>query len=203
MRTVLLSTTRKRHRSFPRALLLARTAVLPPKDGPKDEHHEVDPRDPHPLAPRDVQAPLALLPLVADLQEPLRVVRNHAVEFPFDGPLHHGFLVDGPHVQRSPFCFGVADEACAEEGQHERLLQHVERYVRNREELARVRYGEADVRDGEGGEVFCAEGEELDGPAAEDQALVPRFERVWGGGLNGFRDEAHDVVGVVVELKGS
>lgn len=59
------------------------------------------------------------------------------------------------------------------------------------------------MRDGEGGEVFCAEGEELDGPAAEDQALVPRFERVWGDGLNGFRDEAHDVVGVVVELKGS
>ena len=97
--------------------------------------------------------------------------------------------------------FGIADEARAEEGQHERLLQHVEGDVGDGEELARVRDGEADVGDWEGGEVAGAEGEELDGPAAEDQALVPRFEGVWGDGVNRFCDEAHDVFGVVVELR--
>ena len=51
-----------------------------------------------------------------------------------------------------------------------------------------------------GGKIFRAEGEELDGPATEDEALVPRFEGVWRNRLNCFRDEAHDIVGVVVEL---
>lgn len=50
------------------------------------------------------------------------------------------------------------------------------------------------------GEVFRAEGEELEGPTPEDEALVPRFEGVRQNGMNCFRDEAHDVFGVVVEL---
>ena len=56
------------------------------------------------------------------------------------------------------------------------------------------------MRDGKGGEVFRTEREELDGPAPEDQALIPGFEGIGGDGSNGFRDEAHDVIGVVVEL---
>ena len=191
---------RKRRCSFLRAVPLVRTAVLPPEYRAEDEHHEVDPGDAHQLAPRHVKVPLPSLPLVADLQEPLRVVGDHAVESLLDAPFHHVWLVDRPHVQRSPFCLGVADEAGAEEGQHERLLEDVEGDVGDREELARVRDGEADVRDGVRGEVFRAQREELDGPAAEDQALVPGFEGVRGDGLDGFGDEAHDVVGVVVEL---
>lgn len=54
----------------------------------------------------------------------------------------------------------------------------------------------------EGGEVFRAEREELEGPAAEDQALVPGSEGIGGDGSDGFGDEAHDVVGIVVELAG-
>lgn len=57
------------------------------------------------------------------------------------------------------------------------------------------------MRYGKGGEVFCAEREELDGPAPKDKTLIPGLEGIWGHGSNGFRDEAHDVVGVVVELE--
>ena len=56
------------------------------------------------------------------------------------------------------------------------------------------------MRYGKGGEVFRAEREEFDGPAAEDQTVMPRFERVCGDGLDGLCDQPHDVVGVVVEL---
>lgn len=58
------------------------------------------------------------------------------------------------------------------------------------------------MRYGIGGEVFGAERDELEGPAAEDQALVPGFEGTWADGVYGFGKEAHDVVGVIVELKG-
>ena len=59
------------------------------------------------------------------------------------------------------------------------------------------------MRYGEGWEVLRAEREELDGPTPEDKALIPGLERIWGDRLNGFCDEAHDVVGVVVELTDS
>ena len=194
---------RRRDRPFRRDLFLARSTVLPPKYCAKDEHHEVDPSDHHPLAKRDVDAPpLPSLPLVTNLQELLRIVRDDPVEFLLDAPPHHVRLVDRPHVQRAPLGFGVADEARAEDGEHEGLLQHVEGDVGDREELARVRDGEADVRDGEGGQVFGAEGEVLDGPAAEDDALVPGFEGIRRHGSDGFGDEAHHFVGVVVELYG-
>ena len=59
------------------------------------------------------------------------------------------------------------------------------------------------MRYGEGWEVLGAEREELDGPAPEDEALIPGLEGIRGDGSNGFCDEAHDVTGVVVELAGS
>lgn len=176
--------------------------MLPPEQRPKDKHHKVGPSNQHPLTQRDLDVPLPLLPLVADFQEALRVVRNHTVKLVFDAPFHHGLLVDRPDVHRPPLRFHIADEACSEEWQHERLLQHVEGDVGDREELARVRDGEADVRYGIGGEVFRAEREEFEGPAADDQALVPGFEGTWGDRLYGFGNEAHDVVGVIIELKG-
>lgn len=58
------------------------------------------------------------------------------------------------------------------------------------------------MRYGITGEVFRAEREEFESPAAEDQALIPGFEGVWGDGLYAFSNEAHDVVGVIIELKG-
>lgn len=164
----LLFCTRKRQGSLPRGILFIRTAILPPEYRPENKHHEIDPSDHHPLAPRDVDFPFPLLPLVTDLEKPLRVVRDHAIEILVDAPFHQVFFIDRPHVQRPALRFRVADEACSEERQHEGLLEHVERDVRNGEELAGVRYGESDMRDWEVGEVFCAEGEELDGPAAED-----------------------------------
>ena len=57
-------------------------------------------------------------------------------------------------------------------------MKHVEGYVRDGEELARIRYGETNVRYGEGWEVLRAEREELDGPAPEDKALIPELERI-------------------------
>ena len=163
--------TRKRHRSLPRfarGFFLARNTVLPPKYRPKDKHHKIDPGDHHPLAPRDVDLPLSLLPLVTDLQESLWVIRNHTVEFPFYTPFHHGFLVDRPYEQWPPFRFHIANEARSKTRYHEGLLQHIEGNVRNREKFARVRYAEPDMRYGKGGEVFRAERKELDGPAPED-----------------------------------
>ena len=190
----------RRYRLFLRLVFLSRTAVFPPEDRAEDEDHEINPSDQHPLTPRDVNLSLSSLPLVANFQEALRVVRDHAVEFPLDTPLHHGLVVDRPHVQWSSFRFGVAHETSAEVWGHECLLQHVEGHVGDGEELARVRYGEADVGYREGREVLRAEREEFDRPATEDYSLIPRF-KVWGDGLDGFRDETHDLVGVVVELE--
>ena len=157
----LLFAAGQRDRPFRRDLsfCLARSVVLPPEDGAEDEHHEIDPGDHHPLAQGDVDAPPPSLPLVTDVEEELRVVRDDAVEFPLDTPPHHLRLVDRPHVQRSAlFGLGVADEARPEDGQHEGFLQHVEGDVGDGQELARVRDGEANVRDGEGGQVLRAEG---------------------------------------------
>ena len=161
--------TEERHLPLPPGRFVTRrTAVLPPEDRAEDEHHEIDPGDHHPLAPRDADLPLPLLPLVADLQEPLRVVRDDAIEALVDAPPHHVQLVDRPRVQRPPSRPDLAHEARAEVRQHEGLLQHVEGDVGDGEEFARVRDGEADVRDWEGRKVLRAEGEELDGPASED-----------------------------------
>lgn len=112
---------------------------------------------------------------------------------------------------------GVAQEFGAE-GAHEHFLQQVEGDGGVREEAAGVGEREADVGNGEGGEVGGAEGEEFElgddldlkrwewgrgtyGPAAEEDALVPGAG--WGGGdgVDGAGDEAHYGVGVVVELK--
>lgn len=53
---------------------------------------------------------------------------------------------------------------------------------------------------GKGGQVFGAEREKFGGPAPEHQALIPGAVGIWAHGSNGLRDEAHDVIGVVVEL---
>ena len=198
--SLLILCLRKRQGPLPLGFFIARTTILPPEDRPEDKHHEINPSDHHPLAPRDVDFPLPLLPLVTHLQKPLRVVRNHTIEFLFDAPFHYILLVDRPHVQRPPLRLRIADEAGSEERQYEGLLQHIEGDVGNGEELAGVGYGEADMRYWKVGKVFRAEGEELDGPATENEALGPRFEGVRRNGLNCLRDEAHDVVSVVVEL---
>ena len=122
---------RKRHSPLPLGFLIARTTILPPEYRPEDKHHEINPGDHHPLAPRDVDFPLPLLPLVADLQKPLRVIRNHTIEFLFDAPFHHVLLIDRPHVKRPPLRLRVADEAGSDERQHEGLLQHVEGDIGN------------------------------------------------------------------------
>ena len=196
----LLLSAGQRHSSFRRLLFLARTTIFPPKYRPKDDDHQIDPGNAHPLAPRNLNVPLALLPLVTDLQELLWIIGNHSVESLLDAPLHHVFFVNRPDVQRPSFRFRIADETCSEKRQHERLCKHIEGYVGDREKFARVWDGEADVGYREGGEVFGAKREVSDGPAAEDQALIPWFQRVWGYGSNGFRNEAHDFVGVIIKL---
>ena len=119
----LLPSAGKRQRPLLRGFSLGRgTTVLPPEDRPKNEHQEVDPDDHHPLAPRDVDLPLSLLPLVAHLQEPLGVVGNHTIEFLAYTPPHHVLLVDRPHVQRPSFRFHIANKACSKEWHDEGLL---------------------------------------------------------------------------------
>ena len=104
-----------RDRCLPQLLCLARPSVLPPKNCAKNEYHEMDPGNHHPLAPGDVDFPLSLLPLVADLQKQLRIVRKHPIELLVYAPSHHVRLVDRPHVYRPPFRFHVTNEACAKD----------------------------------------------------------------------------------------
>ena len=187
-------------RSRDLSILTRRAPVLPPENHTEDKHHEIDPSYHQPLTERDIGSSPPPLPVPADVQKQLRIVRDDAVEFPSQTPTHHLGLIDRPHVQRTALGFGVADEAGPEDGQHEGLLEHVEGDARDGEELARVGDREANVRDGVGGQVVRAEGQVLDGPAAEDDALVPGFGGGGGYGTDGFGDEAHDGFGVVVEL---
>ena len=85
-----------------------------------------------------------------------------------------------------------------EQVQH--FLQHIEGHVRYAEELRGVGRREANVRDGEAGEVEAAEGEEFRGPDAEDDSLRPGLRGRWDGGYR-FADEAHHGFGVVVKLR--
>ena len=61
------------------------------------------------------------------------------------------------------------------------MLQRVEANMRQGEESARIGNGEADVRDCVARQVLRAKGEELCGPNAENDALIP-------GGRGGGRD---------------
>lgn len=63
-----------------------------------------------------------------------------------DAPPHHIFVIHRPAEYRSPGSFRIAKEISTP-GAHEGFLQEVERYIRNREELPRVGYGEANIAD--------------------------------------------------------
>ena len=138
----------KRHSFHPLPLLPLDASILPPKDRPEDDDHEIDPRDHQPLAPRHRVCPLACLPLLAHLEEALRVVGDDAVQTVADAPFHHLVLVDGPDVNRSLLRLGVAQELGPKVGQHEGFLEDVEGDVGDGEELSGVWDGETDVGDG-------------------------------------------------------
>ena len=63
-----------------------------------------------------------------------------------DAPSHHIFVVHRPGKYRSPSSFRIAEEISAPET-HEGFLQEIERYIRDRKKLPRVRDGEANVAD--------------------------------------------------------
>ena len=175
--------------------------MLPPKDGAKDKDHELGPGGHHPVLAGDVKLAVALLPFVADVQEPLRIIGADAVQSCLNRPAHLVRIVDRPGVDRPAVAVGVVDEPRAEVRHPERVLQHVEGDVGGVEELSGVRGREADVGGWEGREVFDAEGEVFGGPDAEDDAPMPgplrvRFDRVDGAG-----NQPDNVRGIVVQLE--
>lgn len=117
-----------------------------------------------------------------------------------DAPAHHFVVVDGPGDDGAVEAVGVADEARAGGPDEEDFLEGVEGDGGRGEELAGVGGGEADVGDGEGGEVVRAEGKVFDlgrasvpglgrgpkgdkevayGPDTEYYALIPGPARAW------------------------
>lgn len=181
------------------ALLPFQAPVPPPKDHREDNYHQIQPDDRHPLPALNRNLLLPVLPLVAHVQKPLRIVRDDAVGFLRDAPPHHALAVDSPEIDGPPGGLDVAQQAPAA-GAEDALLQDVEGDVGEGQELAGVGAGEADVRDGEGREVVRAKGEELGGPAAEDDALGPGLRGVGRDVLDGLGDQSHYVVRVVVDL---
>lgn len=174
--------------------------MFPPENRAEDTDHQLDPRRHGPVLPRNLYAPVALLPLLAHLQKPLGVIGADAVETLANRPAHLLLVVNGPRVHRPTFPSGFSEEARSEVGDQEGLHEHVEGDVGGAEELAGVGRGEADVGDGEGGEVLGAEGEVLCRPAAEDDALIPGFLAMRRDEGDGFGDQADDVGCVIVEL---
>lgn len=129
--------------------------ILPSKHHPKNNHHHMQPQNQKKLLPSNLDLPLSLFPLVADLKKPFRIIGDHAVQVAFDAPPHHGILVDGPGQNGPARGFGVAEEFVAD-GPHEDFLEDVEGDVGDGEELAGVRDGKPDEADGISGEVFVA-----------------------------------------------
>ena len=158
------------------------------------------PTDACPLARADLDSSIPILPALTDLQQPFRIVGDHAVKTLPDAPLHHVHIVDRPGIERAVLGSAFADEAGSDAGADERALQHVEGDVGDGEELAGVRDGEADVGDGEGWKVGAAEGEVFGCPAPEDDTLVPGPVGCGPDGGYGGGDETHDGVGIVVGL---
>ncbi len=96
--------------------------------------------------------------VLAHLQKLLGVVGNHPVNLVADAPPHHVLIVDRPDEDRSMGGFGVLQERLAR-GTDENLLQQVERHIRRFEELSGVAQIEANVGDGETGQIAIAERE--------------------------------------------
>jgi hypothetical protein len=138
-----------------------------------------------------------------------------------DVPAHHLIVVDGPGDDGAVEAVGVADEARSGRPDEEDFLEGVEGDGRRGEELAGVGGGEADVGDGEAGEMVRAEGKVFDlgrgsvpgpgrggeggkgsaySPNTEYYALIPGPARAWRYGSHGLANEAHDRIGVVVNL---
>ena len=134
-------------------------SVPPPENSPKHKHHDVDPQNLKPKLPTNRDFAVSVLPVIAHLHEPLRIVRDDSVRLARDAPFHERFFVDGPHDDGATEGAGVAQELGADEGGHEGLLEQVEGDVGGREELASVGDGKADVAHGEGREVGVAEGD--------------------------------------------
>ena len=114
------------------ALMLIREPAI------KKRRHDPEEHNRHPIAKSHMARIDSLrIPLLTDLQELLRIVRDDAVHFLADVPLHHVGLVDGPDEDGPLGGFGFADEVGAARA-HEGCLEHVEGDVGDFEELAGV-----------------------------------------------------------------
>lgn len=112
--------------------------------------------------PPPVHYPVLLLPLLQVLQVRLGVIRNNAIKAVLDAPLPPSLVIDRPGVHCTVFGLCLADEFAAQGG-NEGGEEHVERYAGGLrgEELTGVLDREADVGDGEGGEVGNGCGHEI------------------------------------------
>lgn len=129
---------------------------LPPEYYTEDCHIEVDPYDIEDFIPTEPYLSVCLVPTVADIEELLRVVRDDTINFFLDAPLHHGLLINGPDIDKPPQPPGITQELGAE-GTHERLLEHIERYVGDGEKPTSKHDREANVCDRKGRQVVIAQ----------------------------------------------
>lgn len=130
-----------RFRLFP----FLRTAVFPPENRAKNEDHEIDPEDHHPLSPTYINLSVSSFPIFAHLEEFFRVISNNPIQPITDRPRHHTLLIYRPHEHGSALRFRISQEPSAEVGDYERFLQYIEGHVGYGEELSRVGYRKADV----------------------------------------------------------
>lgn len=111
------------HRPF---TLTLQPPILPPKDPRKQQHHNIQPNNLEPQSPPDPDLPIPMLPRIAYLQEPLRIVCDHAVCASGYTPFHQGLVVDSPHEYRTAEGFGVTEEFGADDWGHDGFLKEVE-----------------------------------------------------------------------------
>ena len=94
-----------------------------------------------------------------DVQELLGIVGDDAVDLGPDAPSHHVDVVDRPDEDGPVGGLSVVKEPPSGRTEQD-LLQQVEGYVGDLEELSSVREVESDMRDGKAGEVSITSGQE-------------------------------------------
>jgi len=113
-------------------------------------------------------------PIITYLSKTLRIVCDDAIEAVIYAPAHHFVIINGPGDHRAVEALGVLDEARAGGPDVENFLEGVEGNGGSGKELPGVGCGEADVGDGEGGQMVGAEGKvfDLDLGSASDLATA-------------------------------
>lgn len=109
----------------------------PPEEEMEYVYQEIDPENRQPLVSIKGNLSVPLLPFIAKLQEPFRVICNNAIDLVLDTPGHASDLIDRPNVERAPGSSDVSSKARPGRAE-ECFLKHVEGDIWNGQELAGI-----------------------------------------------------------------